>query len=195
VTSCLERCRAAPLRLNTSCCCCVSPLLPHRINIQSTFTVVHHTAPHIPFKPAEEWNAAKAQLSGACDATACSGEGWGLRTRSRNSTTVAAVLVAVRTRAVATVEPLERRGQLWLYCAEAETAAAAAPTLHRLAQCHCSRCSASLLPSWLGHTLHTHNRHRGLRVPPLGGVPVPRHQRARAPPRVIQGALRCDGCV
>jgi fatty acid desaturase len=30
----------------------------------STFTVVHHTAPHIPFKPAEEWNAAKAQLSG-----------------------------------------------------------------------------------------------------------------------------------
>jgi hypothetical protein len=31
----------------------------------STFTVVHHTAPHIPFKPAEEWNAAKAQLSGA----------------------------------------------------------------------------------------------------------------------------------
>lgn len=31
----------------------------------STFTVVHHTAPHIPFKPAEDWNAAKAQLSGA----------------------------------------------------------------------------------------------------------------------------------
>lgn len=30
----------------------------------STFTVVHHTAPHIPFKPASEWNAAKAQLSG-----------------------------------------------------------------------------------------------------------------------------------
>ena len=30
----------------------------------STFTVVHHTAPHIPFKPAGEWNAAKAQLSG-----------------------------------------------------------------------------------------------------------------------------------
>lgn len=30
----------------------------------STFTVVHHTAPHIPFKPADEWNAAKAQLSG-----------------------------------------------------------------------------------------------------------------------------------
>jgi len=35
----------------------------------STFTVVHHTAPHIPFKPAETWNAAKAQLSGTvhCD--------------------------------------------------------------------------------------------------------------------------------
>ena len=35
----------------------------------STFTVVHHTAPHIPFKPAGEWNAAKAQLSGTvhCD--------------------------------------------------------------------------------------------------------------------------------
>jgi len=35
----------------------------------STFTVIHHTAPHIPFKPASEWNAAKAQLSGTvhCD--------------------------------------------------------------------------------------------------------------------------------
>ena len=35
----------------------------------STFTIVHHTAPHIPFKPHEEWNAAKAQLSGTvhCD--------------------------------------------------------------------------------------------------------------------------------
>ncbi|KAK9812776.1 hypothetical protein WJX72_003473 [[Myrmecia] bisecta] len=35
----------------------------------STFTVVHHTAPHIPFKPAESWNAAKAQLGGTvhCD--------------------------------------------------------------------------------------------------------------------------------
>jgi omega-6 fatty acid desaturase (delta-12 desaturase) len=35
----------------------------------STFTVVHHTAPHIPFKPAQEWDAAKAQLSGTvhCD--------------------------------------------------------------------------------------------------------------------------------
>jgi len=30
----------------------------------STFTIIHHTAPHIPYKPAEEWNAAKAQLSG-----------------------------------------------------------------------------------------------------------------------------------
>jgi len=35
----------------------------------STFTVVHHTAPHIPFKPAETWNAAQAQLAGTvhCD--------------------------------------------------------------------------------------------------------------------------------
>lgn len=35
----------------------------------STFTVVHHTAPHIPFKHADEWDAAKAQLSGTvhCD--------------------------------------------------------------------------------------------------------------------------------
>jgi hypothetical protein len=35
----------------------------------STFTVVHHTAPHIPFKPAESWNAAQAQLAGTvhCD--------------------------------------------------------------------------------------------------------------------------------
>lgn len=35
----------------------------------STFTVVHHTAPHIPFKKAEDWNAAQAQLSGTvhCD--------------------------------------------------------------------------------------------------------------------------------
>lgn len=30
----------------------------------STFTVVHHTARHIPFKPKEEWNAAQAQLGG-----------------------------------------------------------------------------------------------------------------------------------
>lgn len=35
----------------------------------STFTVVHHTAPHIPFKDAKEWDAAQAQLSGTvhCD--------------------------------------------------------------------------------------------------------------------------------
>lgn len=35
----------------------------------STFTVVHHTAPHIPFKSPEDWNAAEAQLSGSvhCD--------------------------------------------------------------------------------------------------------------------------------
>ncbi|XP_073104020.1 omega-6 fatty acid desaturase, chloroplastic isoform X3 [Elaeis guineensis] len=30
----------------------------------STFTMVHHTAPHIPFKTSEEWNAARAQLGG-----------------------------------------------------------------------------------------------------------------------------------
>lgn len=35
----------------------------------STFTVIHHTAPHIPFKPADQWNAARAQLTGTvhCD--------------------------------------------------------------------------------------------------------------------------------
>ncbi|TKY54705.1 Omega-6 fatty acid desaturase [Spatholobus suberectus] len=35
----------------------------------STFTMVHHTAPHIPFKYSEEWNAAQAQLNGTvhCD--------------------------------------------------------------------------------------------------------------------------------
>ncbi|KAK4781312.1 hypothetical protein SAY87_017418 [Trapa incisa] len=35
----------------------------------STFTMVHHTAPHIPFKSTEEWNAAQAQLNGTvhCD--------------------------------------------------------------------------------------------------------------------------------
>nr|QKY14963.1 omega-6-FAd, chloroplast isoform (O6F) [Polytomella parva] len=35
----------------------------------STITVIHHTAAHIPFMPAKEWNAAKAQLSGTvhCD--------------------------------------------------------------------------------------------------------------------------------
>eukprot|EP00803_Ostreobium_quekettii_P005669 evm.model.scf_2828.1 EVM.evm.TU.scf_2828.1 scf_2828:2413-3747(-) len=31
----------------------------------STFTVVHHTAPHIPFKDAKDWNAAEAQLAGS----------------------------------------------------------------------------------------------------------------------------------
>lgn len=30
----------------------------------STFTLVHHTAPHIPFNEPEDWNAAKAQLAG-----------------------------------------------------------------------------------------------------------------------------------
>lgn len=30
----------------------------------STFTMVHHTAPHIPFKTAQDWNAAAAQLGG-----------------------------------------------------------------------------------------------------------------------------------
>eukprot|EP00899_Mesostigma_viride_P020694 jgi/Mesvir1/28626/Mv04496-RA.2 len=30
----------------------------------STFTMVHHTAPHIPFKDKEEWDGAKAQLGG-----------------------------------------------------------------------------------------------------------------------------------
>ncbi|GFR52214.1 hypothetical protein Agub_g14754 [Astrephomene gubernaculifera] len=39
----------------------------------STFTVVHHTAPHIPFKPADQWNAAKAQLSGTVH---CDYPGW-----------------------------------------------------------------------------------------------------------------------
>ncbi|WCJ29908.1 Omega-6 fatty acid desaturase chloroplastic [Euphorbia peplus] len=35
----------------------------------STFTMVHHTAPHIPFKSTDEWNAAQAQLNGTvhCD--------------------------------------------------------------------------------------------------------------------------------
>ncbi|MGB8698723.1 MAG: fatty acid desaturase [Thermosynechococcaceae cyanobacterium] len=35
----------------------------------STFTLVHHTAPHIPFKPDAEWDAAEAQLMGTvhCD--------------------------------------------------------------------------------------------------------------------------------
>lgn len=35
----------------------------------STFTMVHHTAPHIPFKDAEKWSSAQAQLGGTihCD--------------------------------------------------------------------------------------------------------------------------------
>ena len=35
----------------------------------STFTLVHHTAPEIPFTPAEQWNEAQAQLFGTvhCD--------------------------------------------------------------------------------------------------------------------------------
>lgn len=39
----------------------------------STFTIIHHTAPHIPFKAGKEWNAAKAQLSGTvhCDFPKC----------------------------------------------------------------------------------------------------------------------------
>lgn len=28
----------------------------------STFTVIHHTAPHIPFKPAATWNVCPASL-------------------------------------------------------------------------------------------------------------------------------------
>ncbi|KAJ6863341.1 omega-6 fatty acid desaturase [Populus alba x Populus x berolinensis] len=35
----------------------------------STFTMVHHTAPQIPFKSSDEWNAAQAQFHGTihCD--------------------------------------------------------------------------------------------------------------------------------
>lgn len=35
----------------------------------STFTIVHHTYPNIPFRPAETWNAAESQLAGTvhCD--------------------------------------------------------------------------------------------------------------------------------
>ncbi|BBN09957.1 acyl-lipid omega-6 desaturase (Delta-12 desaturase) [Marchantia polymorpha subsp. ruderalis] len=35
----------------------------------STFTMVHHTAPHIPFKDVKDWNSAAAQLGGTvhCD--------------------------------------------------------------------------------------------------------------------------------
>ncbi|TQD82908.1 hypothetical protein C1H46_031572 [Malus baccata] len=39
----------------------------------STFTMVHHTAPHIPFKTADEWNAAQAQLNGTVH---CDYPGW-----------------------------------------------------------------------------------------------------------------------
>ncbi|KAF9662753.1 hypothetical protein SADUNF_Sadunf18G0087000 [Salix dunnii] len=37
--------------------------------LMSTFTMVHHTAPYIPFKSSDEWNAAQAQLNGTihCD--------------------------------------------------------------------------------------------------------------------------------
>ena len=35
----------------------------------STFTLVHHTAPHIPFRPTEEWNAVEAQLAGTVHCT------------------------------------------------------------------------------------------------------------------------------
>ncbi|XP_057514943.1 omega-6 fatty acid desaturase, chloroplastic-like [Actinidia eriantha] len=30
----------------------------------STFTTIHHMAPHIPFKHSDDWNAAQAQLNG-----------------------------------------------------------------------------------------------------------------------------------
>ncbi|CAN7070249.1 unnamed protein product, partial [Brassica oleracea var. botrytis] len=48
------------------------PLIIYKVGIlgwMSKFTMVHHTAPHIPFKPADEWNAAQAQLNGTvhCD--------------------------------------------------------------------------------------------------------------------------------
>lgn len=35
----------------------------------STFTLVHHTAPDIPFHPTETWNAAEAQLAGTVHCT------------------------------------------------------------------------------------------------------------------------------
>lgn len=40
----------------------------------STFTVIHHTAPHIPFKKAAEWNAAKVcwqRTDGSCVGHTC----------------------------------------------------------------------------------------------------------------------------
>ncbi len=39
----------------------------------STFTIVHHTAPDIPFIPAENWNAAQSQLFGTVH---CDYPGW-----------------------------------------------------------------------------------------------------------------------
>ncbi|MDJ0727432.1 MAG: fatty acid desaturase [Prochloraceae cyanobacterium] len=39
----------------------------------STFTIVHHTTPDIPFKPAEEWHEAEAQLAGTVH---CDYPGW-----------------------------------------------------------------------------------------------------------------------
>nr|AEK76074.1 chloroplast delta-12 fatty acid desaturase [Chlamydomonas sp. ICE-L] len=39
----------------------------------STFTMIHHTAPHIPFKEAKDWNAAQAQLAGTVH---CNFPGW-----------------------------------------------------------------------------------------------------------------------
>ncbi|MED6131785.1 Omega-6 fatty acid desaturase, chloroplastic [Stylosanthes scabra] len=44
-------------------------LLGNFTSPMSTFTMVHHTAPHIPFKYSEDWNAAQAQLNGTvhCD--------------------------------------------------------------------------------------------------------------------------------
>ncbi|MGB3509597.1 MAG: fatty acid desaturase [Microcoleaceae cyanobacterium] len=39
----------------------------------STFTIVHHTTPKIPFTPAEEWNEAEAQLFGTVH---CDYPGW-----------------------------------------------------------------------------------------------------------------------
>ena len=41
----------------------------HKYCWLSTFTVVHQTTSHVLIKPAEDWNAAKAQLLGTvhCD--------------------------------------------------------------------------------------------------------------------------------
>ena len=35
----------------------------------STFTLVHHTDPDIPFRPIQEWNEAEAQLAGTVHCT------------------------------------------------------------------------------------------------------------------------------